>query len=352
MNARPDTADKTEALRYCAAPPRTLPQLPSHLPADRQRAIIVGRTKWVNGTTLRFHFLDADQDQADQQAVVRESFQAWKDLGIGLSFTEVDDPDEAEVRIGFVRGDGSWSYLGRDVLGIRVTERTMNFGWDLTTPYGRTTALHEIGHTLGMPHEHQNPHAGIVWDEEAVYEFLGGPPNNWDRETVHRNVLRKLDPREVEGSDWDPDSIMEYEFPAGLIRSPEAYKDGIFPPGSLSETDMGEVLKWYPAIDAEPTLLEPFRSVPMHLAPGEQRDFEIRPDASRTYNVGTFGATDVVLVLFEEVNDELRYLSGDDDSGEDRNALIRLKLFAGRRYVARVRLYYSWESGESAVMYW
>ena len=52
-------------------------------------------------------------------------------------------------------------------------ERTMNFGWDLTTSYGHDTALHEIGHTLGFPHEHQNPTAGIVWNEPAVLAAWG-----------------------------------------------------------------------------------------------------------------------------------------------------------------------------------
>jgi len=337
---------------YCAAPPHALPDLPSSMVAERQRAIIVGRTKWVNGTTLRYAFTSGNGQVGDQQAVVRKSFQEWKDLGLGLNFTEVSQPTEAEVRIGFVRGDGSWSYIGRDVLGISTTERTMNFGWDLTTPYGHTTALHEIGHTLGMPHEHQNPNAGIVWNEEAVYTFLGGPPNNWPREETFQNVLRKLDPREVEGSNWDPDSIMEYEFPAGLIVSPAQYQAGIFPPGTLSTIDVQEMLSWYPGGQPGPTLLKPFTSVPMSIGPRGQGDFEIRPESSRKYTIGTFGATDVVLVVFEEVNGELRYLSGDDDSGEDRNARIELKLYAGRRYVVRVRLYYEWSSGQSAVMYW
>ena len=31
----------------------------------------------------------------------------------------------------------------------------MNFGWDLTQPGEIDTALHEIGHTIGFPHEHQ-----------------------------------------------------------------------------------------------------------------------------------------------------------------------------------------------------
>ncbi|MEV4343223.1 M12 family metallopeptidase [Actinoplanes sp. NPDC049596] len=339
-----------EKLRYCAAPPRTLPVLRADLPAEQQRAIVVGRSMWANGTKLRYAFMESGHD--DQKAVVRESFAEWKDIGIGLDFAEVTSPAEAEVRIGFEQGDGSWSYLGRDVLQIGQNDRTMNFGWDLTTPYGRTTARHEIGHTLGMPHEHQNPNAGIVWDEEAVYAFLGGPPNNWPRDVTFHNVLRKLDPREVKGSDWDPDSVMEYSFPGGLVISPDEYKNGIRPPGSISKIDQEQVLLWYPSLQPQLPRLTPFQSTAMSLKPRDQFNAEIVPEASREYSIGTFGAADVVLVLFEEVDGELRYLAGDDDSGEDRNALITVKLFSGRRYVVRVRLYYSWASGESAVMHW
>jgi len=58
-------------------------------------------------------------------------------------------------------------------------ERSMNFGWDISDEVD--TAIHEIGHTLGAPHEHQNPNAGIVWDEEAVYNALAQPPNSWNQ---------------------------------------------------------------------------------------------------------------------------------------------------------------------------
>lgn len=357
---------------YCAMRPQPEPVLPAGIDFGRARAILLGRAKWANGTVLHYYFFDKDTDGStirfsdgstrfvswvgakEQQDAVRQAFDEWKSLGIGLEFTEVADRSEAEIRIGFLGDfDGSWSYVGRDVLQEGANNRTMNFGWDLTTPYGKTTALHEIGHTLGLPHEHQNPFAGIEWDEEKVYAYLGGPPNNWDRETTFHNVLRKLGTNEVDGSAWDPDSIMEYSFPPGLILQPEAYRGGIDPPGTLSAVDRQYILQWYPPLDDDQNdTLIPHQSAPLDLAAGEQADFNVQPPGTRKYEIGTFGEADTLLTLFEEVNGELRFVAGDDDSGEDRNALIKVKLFQGRKYVVRVRLYYSWASGQTSVMYW
>ncbi len=57
-------------------------------------------------------------------------------------------------------------------------------------------------------------------------------------------------------------------------------------------------------------------------------------------------------MVFEEIDGEPVYLTGDDDSGESRNARVQVKLQAGRRYIVRVRLYYAWASGRFAVMLW
>ncbi|MEU4562317.1 M12 family metallopeptidase [Actinoplanes sp. NPDC023936] len=336
---------------YCSQPPRRLPVLPPDMPAARQHAIVVGRAKWVNGTPLRYAFLPRTRDHA-QEEVVREAFDEWKDLGIGLDFWEVQEPGEAQVRIGF-RPGRSWSFVGRDILAVPPDQPTMNFGWDLRTEYGRTTALHEIGHTLGLPHEHQNPDAGLRWDEPALHRFLAGPPNFWEPADVLRNVLRPLEPAAAEAGHWDPDSIMGYEFPPGLVIAPEEYRTGIEPPGTISKLDAERILFWYPPCLQEwLPRLEEFESRPLTLAPGEQYDAELLPEQSRTYRVGVFGAADVVLVLFEDVDGELRQVGADDDSGEDRNAVIEAELRAGRRYVVRARMYHAWQNGTTAVMYW
>ena len=44
-------------------------------------------------------------------------------------------------------------------------------------------------------------------------------PNSWPREKTFWNIIRKIPPDSVQGSSWDPDSIMHYPFEAGLINT-------------------------------------------------------------------------------------------------------------------------------------
>ena len=54
----------------------------------------------------------------------------------------------------------------------------------------------------------------------------------------------------------------------------------------------------------------------------------------------------------EDVGGELKYLGGGDDSGEDRNAHLKLRMSRGKKYVLRLRLYYADHAGETAVIWW
>jgi hypothetical protein len=333
----------------------------------RLRALNTLADKWVNGTVLHFYFFDRETDRSSpegvgtevtwvgdeaQKRVVREAFRTWQDVGIGVRFAEVTSREDAEVRIGFMQGDGSWSYLGRQILYYGPNERTMNFGWPLEDDLD--TALHEIGHTLGFPHEHQNPYSGIEWNAEAVYASLAAPPNEWPRETTHWNIIRKLSPMDVQGTVWDPDSIMHYPFEKGLIRRPVKYRRrDLVPAGGLSVRDREWVKRLYPPLRREPyEELRPGVSVLLHVSAGAQRDFSVSPAETRFYEFRTFGAVDSVMVLFEDEDGEPRYRAGDDDGGEDKNAYLRVRLQKGRRYVLRVRLYFSARPAEAAVMMW
>lgn len=342
----------------CGLPPTAPRPLESPIDPRRARLIRNAEKKWVNGTVLHFGFLDSPASIAgpdSQKQAVREAFQQWKGLGLGLEFKEVTDPGEAEIRIGFDPNDGSWSYVGRDAIDLAPdpATRTVNYGWDLTTPYGRDTALHEIGHVLGFPHEHQNPKAGIVWDEPAVYEHFAGSPNYWGQQRTYHNIIRKLEPGEIEGSRWDRDSIMHYRFEAGLIERPQEFQESpLIPESGLSSVDIDEVRRFYPALEATTPTLGAWELVRIQLEPGEQLNWTIRPEETRRYTIQTLGDLDTVLVLFETVDGEPRYLDGDDDSGWSRNARLEQRLRKGREYVLRLRLYSANSSGGGAlVMY-
>lgn len=359
MSERYETAAK---LRRCAIRENPRPPLPPTVAGERERLILMNRNKWANGTTLRYAFFENSGSfarwagTAALQNQVRKAFERWAAVGIGLKFEEITSRTDAEVRIGFEAGDGHWSYVGREVYEQGADDRTMNL--DPTDAiasgdYGIDVAAHEIGHTLGFPHEHQNPNAGIVWNEEAVYASLAAPPNNWPREVTFHNIIRKIPPDEVQGSSWDPNSIMHYPFEAGLIVSPAQYAAGLDPAGGLSARDKEWVKKFYPPLTAadenELPLLESRR---LEIGPGEQRNFLLKPASTRYYDIQTFGESDTVAVLLERAGTSEVFVAADDDSGEARNAHIRRRLVRGRTYVLRLRLYYAASAGETAVMWW
>lgn len=344
--------------RYCAARFPKPPKIRAGGDGNRLRLIRESAHKWMNGTTIRYWFYDeparwaADGSQKD---VVRKAFGLWKALGIGLDFAEVARREEADVRIAFAQGDGSWSYVGTDLLGQPKDEPTMNFGWSLTEDPGEglDTALHEIGHTLGFPHEHQNPFAGIVWDEEAVYRSLAAPPNRWSRSKTFHNIIEKIVPDTVQGSKWDPDSVMHYPFEAGLILEPARYRKGLTPKGGLSPRDRSWVRKFYPPIKAGAVrALRPFQSVPLRIDPGGQADFDFAAGETRDYTFATFGTADTHLALVGTANGKTVVLAEDDDSGTDRNAKVTVRLGKGDRVRVQVRMRFIEHAGEAAVMAW
>ena len=148
---------------------------------------------------------------------------------------------------------------------------------------------------------------------------------------------------------------MHYPFGRGMIKVPKEYSNGLDPKAGLSERDITWAKHFYPPFDQQDELpqLRLMTSFTFNIEASEQRDFVFIPTSSRYYTFGTFGKMDTVMVLFEEEQDgELRYRSGDDDSGKDYNAKIMRRLVKNRKYVIRLRLYFKHHSGETAVMVW
>ena len=359
------TAKKTQTIakRYCSIKKPEPKILKDTLDNFRSRLIIQQSSKWVNGTTLYYFFFNKKTDGAfvkqedgtklwvpwrgskNQMNAVRRGFRMWEKTGFGLRFKEVQQQEKADIRIAFMKDDGSWSYIGREILRKRKDPRTMNFGWNVATRYkpnGIDTILHEIGHTLGFPHEHQNPYAGIVWNRKAVYDSLAQEPNCWSEEETYSNIIEKLSKDEVNGSEWDRNSIMHYPFEKGLIKKPKQYLHrALEPAGGLSRRDVKYALSFYPPLN---TIKEiSIKSPSSHLIDkknGEQQDFIFIPSETKEYTIQTSGQLDTVMVLSERMNKRTYRIAADDNSGTNKNALITTKLAKGKIYVIRLKVYY------------
>ena len=191
-----------------------------------------------------------------------------------------------------------------------------------------------------------------MWNEDAVYDWAT-KTQGWKKEDTDRNIISKIVPDEIEGSSWDPNSIMHYAFIAGLINEPEKYRNGLTPAGGLSERDITWVKTFYPPLDPNPTdkdvKLTIDTPVPLALSHGEQKDFIFEPEETRTYDIATSGDSDTVMVLFEDKNGKRIQLAANDDSAKNYNSHISWELTKGKRYVLSIRLYHEWAEGNSTV---
>ncbi len=335
--------DETLSIRLCNLPKVDPLPLPGGLRDDRKSALLLTANKWINGTTITFYFKDVGPDRwiERQKDEVRNAFAIWKALDIGLEFAEVKHEADALLLIGFIQDDGSWSYVGTQVRRQRRHGCNMNFGWDLTTEWGKATALHEIGHALGMPHEHQNPNSGIVWNEQRVLDSFRDPPR-WTDEDTRWNILRKISAGAVQGSAWDPRSIMHYPFEPGLLQSPPPYDtQGVAKNLQLSANDAAWMRYFYPPI----TATQPISAdviVPVAREIGAQTDFTFTPMESREYRLEAVGAGDMRIALARVLQGaQSRMLAVADDAATDENAAIIQHLERGKTYKIHARTRYA-----------
>jgi serralysin len=197
--------------RFCMCPE-------PHEAQGQTRAAILRPYMWPRGATITVKFLEGDPSLTGRVAAVAQEWVGPGMANLRLQFVQSGD---ADIRIAFQQGRGSWSYIGTQCRNIDKTQQTMNYGW--LTPQSpddevRRVVLHEFGHAIGLIHEHQNPNHPIDWNRDAVINDLSGPPNNWSSQTIDTNMFAKYDLAAVIATPVDQDSIMMYPIPSSWTR--------------------------------------------------------------------------------------------------------------------------------------
>lgn len=211
------------------------------------RAAFLTESLWPEGTTIKIYFIEPIDntlkwktpltDQAEFLDPLYQTIQGKVDAKtlvqtvvnerlakiVNLKFEFTTDVMQSDIRILFKRDVGCSSIVGNSRRLPKISkgseneyapagqpEPTMFYSW-----LDVSTVLHEFCHALGMIHEHQNPQGNpIQWNLEAVYcEFKTRNPK-WSEQDIYKNVIEPYESNRINGSEYDPSSIMIYSFPA------------------------------------------------------------------------------------------------------------------------------------------
>lgn len=177
------------------------------------------------------------ENPKDVKEMVKTIFnERWLPL-INLDVKFVEDVKDANIRISFDATLGSWSLVGTDALTKKNGEATINFAW-----FDVGTVLHEFGHMLGMIHEHQNPRGKQIDWNIPVVEAWTKATQGWNKQQTENNIINPYKINQINGSSFDPNSIMLYFFPACVVKKGYGTHQNL----RLSQVDIDWMQKMYP----------------------------------------------------------------------------------------------------------
>lgn len=246
--------------------------------AGMDAAVFDRQYRWPAGSTLRIGFVDGSR--AAREAVAQTA-RAWQEhANLVLDFSLDAPPADPDILIRF-DALGCTSHVGTSSrYYAEIGEPSMHLcGMDqwLGSSGFDQVVLHEFGHALGLQHEHQSPNARFQWNKQAVYDFYG-TSYGWDRDYVDLWVFRQLEPAGFDASQYDPDSIMHYAFPAEFTTNGVAFGGS----SKLSTLDEQMIAQQYPRKDVPKAKRRFERKIALRNETGEPLDVQLVYETRRS----------------------------------------------------------------------
>jgi len=185
------------------------------------RGVLDSMKQWPRGSVLEVCFIDPDRSL---RAIFADASTKWVqgtslrlDFGAPPGFRDCNPAAPSKIRVAFRKNQKSWSYIGNDSEKMDDDGASLNIQVRSSNRASiEASVLHELGHALGLVHEHQSPKAKcsdeLKWDEifrrysslpqaqvKAMFETLAGDAERW-RTTA-----------------YDKTSIMHYFIPEALF---------------------------------------------------------------------------------------------------------------------------------------